>query len=292
FSDGITEDIITELSRFRDLFVIARNSSFVFKNQSVDIADIGQKLGVRYVVEGSVRKSGKRARITAQLIDATTGSHVWGDRYDRELEDIFAVQDEVVRIIASTLVGRVAHAHRDHTQRKPTINLDAYDWFVQGREHFYNGTPEDNKKACVMFEKAISLDPGYAGAHALLAETYARDWLTFWNEPLETSFDLAWENAKKSLTLDDTDSQAHTALGVICQYRGDHDQAYFHLDKALSLNPNDTHALFYMARLDMVSGNPEQALERVIQARRNNPFGKYDLMLVPVYYMSHNYVEA
>ena len=292
FSDGITEDIITELSRFRDLFVIARNSSFVFKNQSVDIADIGQKLGVRYVVEGSVRKSGKRARITAQLIDAATGNHIWGDRFDRELEDIFAVQDEVVRIIASTLVGRVAHAHRDHTQRKPTVNLDAYDWFVQGRELFYNGTPEDNKKACGMFEKAISLDPGYAGAYALLAETYVRDWLTFWNEPLETSYDRAWTNAKKSVTLDDTDSQTHTALGVVCLYSGNFDQAYIHLDKALALNPNDTHALIYMARYDYRTGNSERAIERFTQARRNNPFGKYDFTLVPPYYMAHRYDEA
>ena len=292
FSDGITEDIITELSRFRDLFVIARNSSFVFKNQPVDIADIGQKLGVRYVVEGSVRKSGKRVRVTAQLIDAETGSHIWGDRYDRELEDIFAVQDEVVRIIASTLVGRVAHAHRDHAQRKPTVNLDAYDWFVQGRELFYNGTPDDNKKACGMFEKAISLDPDYAGAHALLAETYIRDWLSFWNEPLETSHDRAWTNAKKSISLDDTDSQTHTALGVVCLYNGHFNQAHFHLDKALALNPNDMHALIYMARYDYRTGNSKRALERVAQARRNNPFGKYDLTLIPPYYMTHRYDEA
>jgi adenylate cyclase len=292
FSDGITEDIITELSRFRDLFVIARNSSFVFKNQSVDVAEIGQKLGIRYVVEGSVRKSGKRVRVTAQLIDATTGNHVWGDRYDRELEDIFAVQDEVVRIIASTLVGRVAHAHRNHTQRKPTTNLDAYDWFVQGRELFYNGTPEDNKKACEMFEKAISLDPDYAGAYALLAEAYARDWITFWNEPLETSYDRAWANAKKSITLDNTDSQTRTALGVVFLYSGNYDQAFFHLDKALALNPNDTHALIYMARYDYRTGNTERALERVVQARRNNPFGKYDFTLVPPYYMAHRYDEA
>ena len=292
FSDGITEDIITELSRFRDLFVIARNSSFVFKNQSVDIGEVGRKLGVRYVVEGSVRKSGQRVRITAQLIDVSTDSHIWGDRYDRELEDIFDVQDEVVRIIASTLVGRVAHAHRDQAQRKPTTNLDAYEWLVQGRELFYNGTPEDNKKACGMFEKAISLDPDYAGAYALLAETYARDWLTFWNEPLEKSLERAWVNAKKSVTLDDTDSQTHTALGVVSLFSGDLDQAHVHLDKALALNPNDTHALIYMARCDIVSGNADRAIERGTQARRNNPFGKYDLMLVPAFYMAHRYDDA
>ena len=292
FSDGITEDIITELSRFRDLFVIARNSSFVFKNQTVDVAEIGHKLGVRYVVEGSVRKSGRRVRVTAQLIDAASGSHIWGDRYDRDLEDIFAVQDEVVRIIASTLVGRVAHAHRDQTQRKPTTNMDAYDWFVHGRERFYNGTAKDNKRAREMFDKAISLDPGYAGAYALLAEAYARDWLTFWNEPLEVSHDLAWVNAKKAISLDNADSQTCTALGVVCLYTSDYDQAYLHLNKALTVNPNDTHALIYMARYDYRTGNIDRALERVAQARRNNPFGKYEFTLVPPYYMAGRYEEA
>ena len=202
-------------------------------------------------------------RVTAQLIDAAAGNHIWGDRYDREIEDIFDVQDEVVRIIASTLVGRVAHAHREHTRRKPTVNLDAYDWVVHGRELFYNGTPEDNKKACEMFENAISLDPNYAGAYALLAEAYARDWITFWNEPLETSYDRAWANAKKSITLDNTDSQTRTALGVVYLYSGNYEQAYFHLDKALALNPNDTHALIYMARYDYRTGNTGRALERV-----------------------------
>ena len=292
FSDGITEDIITELSRFHDLFVIARNSSFAFKNQSVDIADISQKLGVQYVVEGSVRKSGNRVRITAQLIDASTGSHLWADRYDRELEDIFAVQDEVVKIITATLVGRVGHTHRDRAQQKPTSNLDAYDWFVQGREVFYNGTPDDNKLACGMFEKAISLDPNYAAAYALLAETYIRDWVTFWNEPLEKSYDQAWVNAKKSVTLDDTDSRTHTALGVVYLFSGDRDQAYFHLDRALALNPSDTRALLYLSRYDLLSGNPERAVERVTEARRNNPYGKNDWSLVPAYYAARRYGEA
>ncbi|MDJ0958831.1 MAG: tetratricopeptide repeat protein, partial [Arenicellales bacterium] len=147
-------------------------------------------------------------------------------------------------------------------------------------------------KACEMFEKAISLDPDYAGAYALLAETYARDWLTFWNEPLDKSFERAWTNAKKAIALDDTDSQTHTALGVVDLFSGDLERAHFHLDRALTLNPNDTHALIYMARNDVVLGNLDQALEHVTQARRNNPFGKYDWMLVPVRYMAHHYEDA
>lgn len=292
FSDGVTEDIITELSRFGDLFVIARNSSFVFKNQSVDIADIGKKLGAQYVVEGSVRKSGNKVRVTAQLIDASTGNHIWADRYDRDLKDVFLVQDEVVRIITSTLVGRVAYAHVGRAKQNPTSNQDAYDWFIQGRELFYNGTAEENSKACAMFEKAVSLDPNYAAAYALLGETYLRDWLTFWNNPPEISCERAWENAKKSLTLDDMDSRTHTALGVVNLFVGDIGQANLHLDRALTLNPGDTHSLVYMSRYEMATGDSMRALDRINEARRNNPFGKYSFSLVPIYYALRRYEEA
>lgn len=292
FSDGITEDIITEISKFRDLFVIARHSSFVLKNQSVDIAEIGEKLSVQYVVEGSVRRSGNRARITSQLIDVSTGKHIWADKYDRELEDIFDVLDEVVKTITTTLVGRIGHAHRDRAQRKPTSSLDAYDWFVQARELFFNATSDDNVKACGMFENAISLDPDYAAAYALLAESYVRDWVTFWNNPPETSHSLAWENAKKAMALDDTDSRSQTAIGVANLFDGNHQAAQFHLDKALVLNPNDAHALMYMSRHDVLSGNPDLAIKRVTEARRHNPFGKYDWSLVPAYYLARRYDEA
>jgi adenylate cyclase len=292
FSDGITEDIITEFARFNDLFVIARNSSFVFKNQSVDITEAGQKLGVEYVVEGSVRKSGNRARITAQLIDVSTGSHIWANRYDRELEDIFEVQDEVVKTITSTLVGRVTNAYRDRAQQKASVNMDAYDWLVQGRELFYNGVSGDNFRAIEMFEKAISLDPDYAAAYALLAEAYIRDWATFWKFPPSTSHDMAWENAKKALTLDDTDSKTHSALGVVNLFAGEINQAFFHLDRALSLNPSDTHALIYMSRCESMSGNTDSGIQRVTEARNHNPFGKYDWHYAPAFYVAHRYSEA
>ena len=292
FSDGITEDIITEFARFNDLFVIARNSAFVFKNQSVDITDAGQKLGVEYVVEGSVRKSGNRARITAQLIDVSTGNHIWADRYDRELEDIFEVQDEVVKTITSTLVGRVANAYRDRAQQKASVNMDAYDWLVQGRELFYNGISDDNFRAIEMFEKAISLDSGYAAAYALLAEAYIRDWATFWKFPPSTSHDMAWEYAKKALTLDDTDSKTHSALGVVNLFAGDINQASFHLGRALSLNPSDTHALIYMSRCESMSGNTDTGIQRVTEARHHNPFGKYDWHYAPAFYVAHRYSEA
>ena len=292
FSDGISEDIITELSRFHDLFVIARHSSFVFKNQSIDISEVGQKLGVQYVLEGSVRKSATRVRITAQLIEVSTGSHIWADRYDRDLEDIFSVQDEVVRTITATLVGRVGLAHRDRAQNKLPSSMDAYDWFVRGRELYITSTPGDNIKACTMFEEAVALDPNFAAAYALLAQTHLRDWASFWDDLPETSYQRAWENARKSVELDDTDSLAHTALGYTFLFSGEHDQAFFHLDKAIALNPGDTDALVSMSRCEVLSGNPERAIERINEASRYNPFGKYNWSLVHIYYAMRRYDEA
>ena len=292
FSDGISEDIITELSRFHDLFVIARHSSFVFKNQSLDIAEIGQKLGVLYIVEGSIRKTTSRVRITAQLIEVATGNHLWADRFDRDIEDIFSVQDEVARIITATLVGKVGQAHRDRALHKLTPNMDAYDWFVQGRELYINTNSDDNIRAGEMFEKVVSLDPGFAPAYALLAHTHLRDWATFWNKLPDTSYEQAWTNARISMELDDSDSLPQSALGYVYLFNGDHDQAFFHLNKALALNPGDTEALVFMSRCEMFSGYPERALERINEARQYNPFGKYHWSLVSIYYLMYNYDEA
>jgi adenylate cyclase len=292
FSDGITEDMITELSRFHDLFVIARHSSFAFKNQALDIVDIGNKLGVQYLVEGSVRKSSSRVRITAQLIEVATGNHIWADRYDRELEDIFSVQDEVVRTITSTLVGRVGLTHRDRAQHKLPSNMDAYDWFVQGRELYNTTTPEDNIRACSMFEKATTLDPKFATAYALLAQTHLRDWVTFWEKLPETSYQRAWDNARKSVELDDTDSVTHSSLGYTYLFKSNHNQAFYHLNKALELNPGDINALIFISRCEVLPGNPERAIERINEAKRYNPFGKYNWSLVPAYYAMQRYDEA
>ena len=292
FSDGISEDIITELSRFHDLFVIARHSSFSFKNQNLEIGDIGRRLGVQYLVEGSIRNSAGRVRITAQLIEVATASHIWADRYDRELEDIFAVQDEVVRTITATLVGKVGLAHRNRAQSKLPSNMHAYDWFVQGRELYSTTTLDDNSKAIVMFEKAVALDPGFAAAYALLAQTHLRDWITFWEEVPEQSYQRVWANAKKSMELDDTDSVSQASIGYAYLFSGDHDQAYLHLNRALELNPGDTDALIFLSRYEMLSGRPELAIERIDEANRYNPFGKYNWSLGTAYYAMRRYNEA
>ena len=192
FSDGITEDMITELSRFRDLLVIARNSSFAFRGKPVGAVEVGRRLGVRFLLEGSVRKAGERVRITAQLIDAVTGAHLWAERYDRTLEDIFAVQDEVVATIAATLAGRIELAGTERAKRKPTQDLLAYDCLLRGMEHLAGHEEDANAKARAMFERAAGLDPGYALARAYLALTIyveeewfarARAWNGRWPSP-------------------------------------------------------------------------------------------------------------
>ncbi len=286
------QDIITEFSRFHELFVISRNSSFAFKGRTIDITEVGRSLGVEYLVEGSTRKSGNRIRVTAQLVEIETGKHIWADRYDRDLEDIFEVQDEVVRIITSTLVGRVTNDYRDQMLRKPTSNLGAYDCFIQGRELFYNGNSEDNMKAIELFEKSISLDKHYAAAYALLAEAYIRDWVTFWDFPIKESHSKAWDYAGRGLALDDTDSKTQAALGIVNFFAGDINQASTYLDKALSLNPGDIHALVYRSRYEMMAGNPDRALTILNEAQVHNPYGKYGFSFAPAFYMAQRYTEA
>ena len=292
FSDGITEDIITELSRFRDLSVIARNSSFVFKGKSAAVSEIGSKLGVQYLVEGSVRKAGNRVRITAQLVDVGTGGHIWADRFDREPEDIFVVQDEVVRTVTATLIGRVEQVHRDRAKYKPTSNLEAYDCLLRGREHFFRWTPADHPLAREMFEKAIRLDPNYAAAYAGLAETHFQGWHGGWSEAPDRSFAGFFENAEKSVALDEADSRTLSVLGTAHLFRREFDQARSNLDRALRLNPIDTRTLIQMARYDMLVGKPERGIQRVNEASRMDPFGKFGWYLGQAYYVARRYDEA
>ena len=204
FADGITEDIITELSRFRTLFVIARNSSFAFRDQSVDIAEVGRRLGVQFVVEGSVRKAGNRIRVTAQLIEAPSGHHLWAERYDRELEDIFAVQDEVTQAIVSALPGRLEDAGRESAARKPTESMTAYDYVLLGMQLMRHYTKQAVADARLMAQKAVELDPRYARAHALVAMTH------LWEVPFlfskQVTLDEALKSAERAVVLDDEDS--------------------------------------------------------------------------------------
>ena len=209
FSDGITDDIITELSRRRDLFVIARNSVFTYKGKPAKVQDVGTELGVRYVLEGSVRKAGERVRITAQLGEAASGHHLWAERYDRELQDIFAVQDEITETIVGQLAGTLQVAERDRAVKKAPGSLEAYDYYLRGFDRFIRFTPDDRADAREMIEKAVTLDPSYARAYALLAWSHLSEVFMGWSEDPVQSLGVAFETAQKALALDATDNWSH-----------------------------------------------------------------------------------
>ncbi len=274
FSDGITEDIITSLSRFPDLFVIARNSTFTFKGKPVKVRQVAEELGVRYVLEGSVQKAGNKVRITAQLVDATTGNYLWAENYDRNLEDIFAVRDEVTRSIVITLMGdygELQQAELERLQRKDTKNFAAYDYVLRAVHIWLRFTKEANSEAGRLAEKAIELDPEYARAPMILAWVHLNEYRWKWSDDPEKSLEQAYEMARKSVELDDSDSWSHWALGVVYLYRGDHEDAIAQYEKALALNPNDADVLVHMGLPLSFAGRPEQAIEQINRAKRLNP---------------------
>ncbi len=268
FSDGITEDIITELSRFRTLFVIARNSSFAFRGEEMEIGEIARRLGVQYVLEGSVRRAGQRVRITAQLIDAASGSHLWAERYDRDLSDVFEVQDEVVRTVAATVAGRLEAAGAELARRKPPESLAAYDYVLRGLEQLNLAGEEHNLEARRLFEKAVEIDPRYAAAQACLALSIFVQWNSS-RAPGE--LEKAIEIGRRALALDDNDSRVHRTLSLIYAQLGEHDRADFHAARAVALNPNDTHAVLVQAARLRDGGRAEEAVEWVRKAMRLNP---------------------
>jgi TolB-like protein/Flp pilus assembly protein TadD len=270
FADGITEDIITELSRFRSLFIIARNSSFAFRDQSVDIMEVGRQLGVRYVVEGSVRKAGNRIRVTAQLIEASSGHHLWAERYDRELEDIFAVQDEITRAIVSVVPVRVEEAVRELTERNRTPSWSAYDFILVGNDRFKRFTREGVAEARRMFEKSLEIDPTYARAHANLAWTHVASVFLEWSS--DDSLDDALEHAEIALTLDNEDGWSHGVLAQALFLARRDEEAQIHFRRALALNPNDADIAAFYANILVYWGRVDKAIEWIAIAKRLNPF--------------------
>jgi TolB-like protein len=292
FSDGITEDIITELSRFRSLFVIARNSSFVFKGQAIDIAEIGDKLGVQYVVEGSVRKAGDRVRVTAQLIDAATSRHLWAERYDRELKDIFAVQDEITQTIVSTLPGRLEEAGRERAEGKQTASMTAYDHLLLGRGLFNSFTRERIAEARQLAQKAVALDPNYARAHALIAGTH------LWDLPVgystEDSLTNALASAKVSVELDDEDSWSHAMFAMALFENKQDEEAEIQGRRAVALNANDADANAMLGVILVYLGRIDEGREWIEKAMRLNPFPPewYHWYRALAYFSGRSYEEA
>jgi adenylate cyclase len=292
FSDGITEDIITELSRFRSLVVTARNSSFAHKGRSADIKEIAQKFGAQYLLQGSVRKAGDRVRVTAQLVGAAQGNRIWAERYDRKLEDIFDLQDELTHAIVSILPGRVDEAALQQARRKPTEDLNAYDHVLRGIKLFKYLTRESNAAARQEYQAAVDRDPDFARAHALLATSYVWDVFMEWNRP--DSLDKAYESCRRALALDDDEAWSQALLGFILFLRRQDEDAEIHFRKALALNPNDTNVAAFWADVLVYLGRWQEALDWVERACAGDPFHPewYDWWRALALYSARRYDEA
>ena len=269
FSDGITEDIITGLSRFRTLFVVARHSSFAFRNENLGVREIGRRLGVQYVVEGSVRRAGSQVRISVQLADASTGNHIWAERYDRELDDIFAVQDEVTRSIVAVLPGRVQEDVADRASRMPTENMKAYEYMLRGKSLRDGLNAEDTAEAREMFKKALELDPRYARAYMYLADTYVVDgWLGLAEEGAAGK-SLAL--SRKGAGLDNNDVYIQDQLGYAFLCEGLWDEAEVQFEKTLSKIVNEAESMAWCGYAFLLLGRREKAREVVMEAIRLDP---------------------
>jgi adenylate cyclase len=295
FADGITEDILTELSRFRELLVISRNSVFAYKGKAINAQKVAKELSVQYVVEGSVRKSGSRVRITVQLIDAETDRHLWAERYDRELADIFAIQDEVTSSIVSILPGRVAAAAQDRVQRKPPENLVAYECVLAGKLLHHRSTRADNEAALRMLERAIALDPGYAHAHAWKACVLGQSTVTGWCADVEATRRALIGELTKALSLDENDSDVHRVLAAVnLTVHHDYDKALYHQERALALNPNDDLIVVQQGEVLTWIGQAEEGIEWIQKAMRLNPYHPENFWshLGRAYFVARRYGDA
>jgi adenylate cyclase len=272
FADGIVEDIITALSRNRWLFVIARNSSFTYKGRAVDVKQVGRELGVRYVLEGSVRKAGSRVRITGQLIDTSTGAHLWAERFDGGLADIFDLQDQVTASVVGAIAPRLEHAEIERAKRKPTENLDAYDYFLRGMAAIYQWTKEASGEALSLFYRAIELDPSFASAYGGAARCYSQRKTAGWVTDRAYETAEAERLARRAGELGRDDAVALASAGMALAYVvGDLDSGAAFTDRALVINPNLATAWWWSGWIKIFFGEPEVALECEARAMRLSP---------------------
>jgi adenylate cyclase len=272
FADGLTEDIITELSRFRDLLVIARNSVFVHKGRPVKVREIAREFAADYVVEGSVRKAGGRVRVTVQLIDGETETHIWAERYDRELQDIFAIQDEIASSIVATLRGRVEAASHERAKRKPTDNMAAYEYVLTGKVLHHMSARDANAEALRMLDKAIELDPKYGHAHAWKACVIGQRYVHGWDSDKDALWDQITDELRVALSLDDNDADVHRVLAACQIVVNNHDKAAYHQERALTLNPNSDLVVVQQGEVLTWLGRPEEGIEWIRRAMRLNPY--------------------
>jgi len=296
FADGVAEDIITGLSRYPSLFVIARNSSFTYKGRAVDVKQVGRELGVRYALEGSVRKAGNRIRITAQLVEAEAGNHVWAERYDRDLADIFGLQDEITEAVTIAIAPAIADAERRRAMRRPPASLDAWSAYQRGYWHFSKGTPDDNALAEQFFQQAIDLDPSFAGGYTGLAYAQTRATGVFGKRDLASIWDLTFMLARRAVTLDGNDAEARTCFAEQLLRGADYEAALAELELALATSPNLAAAYGVLGAVLMWSGKPKkgrEALEKSIRLDPRNPNMTLRLLDVTIsYYLSGEYDAA
>jgi adenylate cyclase len=271
FSDGITEDLITDLSKVSGLFVIARNSSFVYKSRSAKVQEIGRDLGVRFVLEGSIRKAGNRVRITAQLIDAGSGGHLWAERFDRDLTDIFATQDEVVEKIVGALAVTLSQGEQRRLHRRGTDNVEAYETWLRARESLSRSTRESVAQARALYRRAVEIDPSFAAPHAGLALAGVSDYVSDWApDPLE-ALDEAERWARRAVELDDQDPLSHMALGNVALWRRDHARALAEFRRMIDLDPNFAQGHGATGLALMYAGRAAEALEQFAVSMRLDP---------------------
>jgi len=271
FCDGITEDIITALAKIPGLFVIARNSTFTYKGKPVKVQQVAEDLGVRYVLKGSVRKSKDRVRVTAQLIDVITGKHLWAEQYDRDLKDIFALQDEITFKILTELQVKLTEAEQARLLAKGTDNLGAYLKLLQGREHLYRFNKENNALARQLFQEAIALDPEYPNPYAFLGTTHLLDmWLGSSKSPRE-SLAKAIKYARKAIALDDSYANAHGLLGNLYIFTRQYDKGIAECERGVALDPNSADALGWLGQSLYWAGRPEEVIPVLEKAIRLNP---------------------
>jgi len=271
FSDGVAEDIITDLSKIEGLFVIARNSSFAYKGKRLDVRDVCRELGVRYVLEGSVRRAGEGVRITAQLIEGDSGGHVWAERYDRRLHDIFSMQDEVTRDIVSALALKLTSGERARMQPRRTQNLEAYEHFLRGRDHAFRDTAEANAQARALLEKTIVLDPDFSLAYSHLSRNYVIAYVNRWDESPERCLALAVELGQRAVELDGRNAHAHFAVAAAALWMKRHEEAALAARRCLDIDPNfaEGHAVFGL--ILVYSGKPHEAIASLQRAMRLDP---------------------
>ena len=292
FSDGITEDIITELSRFRSLFVVARNSSFHYRDKADDVRTVAKELGVRYIVEGSVRKIADRIRITAQLIDAIPGNHLWSEKFDRNLNDLFAVQDEVTQTIVATLTGQLEDVAIKKAAGSRASSLPAYDCLLRGIELMRSYGGDVNRRAREFFEKAVVLDPQFAVAHSYLALSLIVE--HGYGSASKVIKDRALESALKAVKLDPRESRCFLLLGQVYRFRGEFDSAVKQMEQSIKLNPNDANGIAQFGSVLAVAGRAEEGISLIKRAMILNPYHPdwYWRGLAIAYYAARQYHEA